>query len=180
MDPILATIMQALQQSQKKPPVPSMIHSGLVPAIDATRVARTPPRPRTPPQPAVKPNEPAIPEFDSLVNAVMHIESGGNPRVRSPKGAIGAMQTMPHTLRDPGYGVRPARNDTLEELERVGRDYLQAMLTRYENNLDHALIAYNWGPGNTNKWLSEGADYSKLPKETQDYIKKVRKQLEVE
>jgi hypothetical protein len=32
-----------------------------------------------------------------------------------------------------------------------------------------AAIAYNWGPGNTDKWLVAGADPSKLPRETQKY-----------
>lgn len=181
-NPILATIMQAFQQSQKKPPIPSMVNSGLVPAVaDATRVTRTPnkvtPRAEPLPQPTISAAAEPLPEFDNLVSAVMHVESGGNLRAVSPKGAIGTMQTMPHTLRDPGYGVRPARNDSHEELERVGKEYLAAMMTRFDNNLDHALIAYNWGPGNASKWLTEGADYSKLPKETRDYIIKVRKRL---
>jgi hypothetical protein len=32
-----------------------------------------------------------------------------------------------------------------------------------------AAIAYNWGPGNTDKWLMAGADPAKLPRETQKY-----------
>jgi hypothetical protein len=32
-----------------------------------------------------------------------------------------------------------------------------------------AAIAYNWGPGNTDKWIMAGADPSKLPRETQKY-----------
>jgi hypothetical protein len=34
-----------------------------------------------------------------------------------------------------------------------------------------AAIAYNMGPGATDKWLAAGADISKLPKETQGYVK---------
>jgi hypothetical protein len=105
------------------------------------------------------------------------VESGGDPNAVSPKGAVGTMQTMPETLRDPGYGVRPAQNDTPAELERVGRDYLQAMIAKYPGNLSHALAAYNWGPGNTDKWIAAGADPAKLPKETRDYIPKVMARL---
>jgi hypothetical protein len=35
------------------------------------------------------------------------------------------------------------------------------------------MIAYNMGPGATDKWLASGADPSKLPKETQGYIRGV-------
>jgi hypothetical protein len=87
------------------------------------------------------------------------------------------MQTMPETLRDPGFGVRPAQNNSPAELERVGRDYLQAMIAKYPGNLSHALAAYNWGPGNTDKWIAAGADPAKLPKETREYIPKVMARL---
>ena len=56
----------------------------------------------------------------------------------------------------------------------MGQDYLAAMLREYNGNLDHALAAYNWGPGNVNKWIAAGADPSKLPKETREYIPKVK------
>jgi Transglycosylase SLT domain. len=36
-----------------------------------------------------------------------------------------------------------------------------------------ALAAYNWGPGNVDKWLQNGADPAKLPAETQKYISTV-------
>jgi hypothetical protein len=36
-----------------------------------------------------------------------------------------------------------------------------------------AMIAYNMGPGATDKWLAAGADPRKLPKETQGYIRNV-------
>jgi hypothetical protein len=120
---------------------------------------------------------PASAGFDALAQAVKMVESRGDPNAVSKKGAVGTMQTMPETLRDPGYGVRPAQNNTPAELERVGRDYLQAMIAKYPNNLSHALAAYNWGPGNTDKWIAAGADPAKLPKETRDYIPKVMARL---
>lgn len=106
--------------------------------------------------------------------AVEQVESGGRVDAVSPKGAVGPMQTMPTTLTDPGFGVRPAQNNSPEELRRVGQDYLAAMLRKYNGNLDHALAAYNWGPGNADKWIAAGADPSKLPKETREYIPKVK------
>jgi hypothetical protein len=80
------------------------------------------------------------------------------------------MQVMPGTSRDPGYGVKGARDESHDELARVGRDYANALLQRY-GDPKLAAIAYNMGPGATDKWLAAGADPSKLPKETQGYVK---------
>lgn len=113
------------------------------------------------------------PKWDAFVDRVMMAESGGDPNAVSPVGATGTMQTMPGTLRDPGHGVEPAKDDSPEEKERVGKDYLAAMLTKYDNEAIPALVAYNWGPANADRWLEEGADFSKLPAETRAYIKKI-------
>jgi len=118
----------------------------------------------------------AAPDFDKLANAVKMVESGGRADAVSPKGAVGPMQTMPGTLADPGYGVTPAKDNSPAELERVGRDYLQAMLRKY-GNLEHALMAYNWGPGNVDKWLASGANPNAVPKETREYVPKVMAQM---
>lgn len=106
-----------------------------------------------------------------LVARVMQQESGGNPNAVSPKGAVGTMQTMPGTLVDPGFGVRPASdpNDPAER-ERVGKDYLAAMLKRYNGDETRALVAYNWGPGNADKW---DGDPAKLPEETRNYVRAI-------
>jgi hypothetical protein len=80
------------------------------------------------------------------------------------------MQVMPGTSRDPGFGVKPARDGSPDELARVGRDYANTLLARY-GDPKLAAIAYNMGPGATDKWLAAGADMSKLPKETQGYVK---------
>jgi soluble lytic murein transglycosylase-like protein len=47
------------------------------------------------------------------------------------------------------------------------------MLQKYNGNLEYALAAYNWGPGNTDKWIAQGADPAKLPAETRNYIPKL-------
>jgi len=114
-------------------------------------------------------------EFDKLVAAVKMKEIGFLKETAvSSAGARGNMQVMPRTGVDPGYGVRPASDpNDLKELERVGVDYLRAMLRKY-GKLDLALAAYNHGPGNVDNWLKDGGDYSKLPKETRDYIPIVR------
>ena len=114
--------------------------------------------------------------MNNLNSAVERVESGGNPNAVSPKGAVGSMQTMPQTLLDPGYGVTPAKDNSHAEMKRVGQDYLQAMMGKF-GNLDHALVAYNWGPGNAQEWIQAGANINELPKETRDYLRKVKAEL---
>lgn len=112
-----------------------------------------------------------------LEQAVMQVESGGNPAAVSSRGAVGTMQTMPGTLRDPGYGVVPARDQSAAEQERVGKDYLGAMLRQYADPRA-ALAAYNWGPGNVDSALRAAggnvdAMLASAPAETRAYVPKV-------
>jgi hypothetical protein len=108
--------------------------------------------------------------LDLLWPALIRQESGGNPFAVSPKGAFGRAQLMPDTARDPGFGVRPFDPTAPNDNERMGRDYFQAMLDRYNNDPKRALVAYNWGPGNADKW--NGQD-SSLPRETRGYVKNI-------
>lgn len=112
--------------------------------------------------------------FDKIAAAVMQVESRGDPNAVSPKGALGTMQVMPGTLEKPGYGVTPAQDRSPQELERVGKDYLAAMIREFKGNLDHALVAYNWGPREAKQWISRGANVAELPAETRNYIQKVK------
>lgn len=104
---------------------------------------------------------------------IMGAESGGrdydkngNP-LTSSKGAKYAMQVMPETARDPGFGVEPAKNDSPEEFNRVGREYAAAMQERYGGDERLAAGAYNAGPGRVDQALAQ------LPQETQDYVPRV-------
>lgn len=98
------------------------------------------------------------------------VESGFNNNAVSPAGAFGFSQLMPGTARDPGFGIRPW-NGTPEDNMRVGAEYMRTMLDRYEGHLPKALAAYNWGPGNADKW--DGRNMSALPEETRNYIEKI-------
>jgi hypothetical protein len=113
-----------------------------------------------------------------LINKIMMKESGGRrfdkngnllegPQTKYGT-AKGEMQVLDSTARDPGYGIRPARPNDPDDLARVGREYFGKMLDKYRDP-KLAAIAYNWGPGNTDKWLMAGADPAKLPRETQKY-----------
>jgi hypothetical protein len=113
-----------------------------------------------------------------LRSQIMAKESGGRRfdkegnLLTSPKGAQGEMQVMPATARDPGFGIRPAKSNDPDELRRVGDEYASVLLNKYKDPIV-AMIAYNMGPGATDKWLAAGADPKKLPKETQGYIRGV-------
>jgi hypothetical protein len=104
--------------------------------------------------------------------AIKQVESGGQEGLVSRAGAQGVMQVMPNTQKNPGYGVRPARDDSPAELERVGVDYFNAMKSKYGNDT-LAAIAYNMGPNKADAWIKSGGHFKDLPKETQEYIPKV-------
>ena len=115
--------------------------------------------------------------MSNLYDSVEYWESRGKQGAVSPKGARGVMQLMPGTMRDPGFGITPMRADTEEENRRVGQEYLDAMYRKYGDQAT-ALAAYNWGPGNVDKWLKSGADPKKLPSETKKYISNIMKGTE--
>lgn len=91
--------------------------------------------------------------------------------------AKGEMQVVDSTNLDPGFGVRPAADNSPAERARVGSDYLDAMLKRYGSE-DKAMAAYNAGPGAVDVALKKGGDWlTHLPAETQAYVDKGMKQL---
>ena len=70
---------------------------------------------------------------------------------------------------------KPFQGDNLldpKENVRFGTDYIYALEKKLGSKRD-AAVAYNWGYGNAKKWLKEGADLDKLPKETRNYIRKL-------
>jgi len=103
----------------------------------------------------------------ALVRSVMAAESGFQPAVVSPKGAIGLMQLMPGTAQSLGVDAHdPAQNVD------AGARYLRDLLEKYNYGLRHALAAYNAGPGAVDR-------YNGVPpyRETIDYIGRIERKL---
>lgn len=139
------------------------------PAAEVTRIETVPDAPAVkPPAPTFAPTENRKPQpltpsdlhqiLDGaghvhnldvdLLASVVKAESGGNPRAVSRAGARGLMQLMPGTAAELGVA------DSYVPGENVGGGsaYLDALLTRYHDNLALALAAYNAGPAAVDRY----------------------------
>lgn len=100
----------------------------------------------------------------ALLRAIIHAESGFNPRALSYKGAQGLMQLMPGTAFELGVGdaFDPAQNIS------GGARYLAILLHDFHGDVKLAAAAYNAGAGAVTK-------YRGVPPyaETQVYVKRV-------
>lgn len=100
-----------------------------------------------------------------LALAIAQTESSGDPQAISPKGAKGFFQLMPDTAKE--LGVDPS--DPIQNI-RGGLKYFRQQLDSHGGNVEQALQAYNWGPGNVAKGGTP-------PPETQAYVTKIMGRL---
>ena len=117
-----------------------------------------------------------------LIDALIEVESGGNPKAVSHCGAKGLCQLMDDTglewhknlsIEEPYDPFNPDQNRL------IGTQYFLWLLDRFCEKVDFALAAYNCGIGRmfTALRLAQSLNYETvenyLPTETQKYVQKV-------
>ena len=125
-----------------------------------------------------------------LVYAVIKVESGFDSDASSGAGAKGLMQLMDatavecNTKGDFGYTI-PEDLYEAEKNIRMGCFYIRMLIDTY-GETDLAIVAYNGGTGNVNKWLRDEAlsdgkgGLRDIPyTETKEYLEKVKKTYEI-
>lgn len=80
---------------------------------------------------------------EALVEAIIMVESGGNPYAISSKGAVGVMQLMPATAYD--FHVR--NRFLIQHNIRAGVAYLALLMREFHGDLRLVVAAYYAGDG---------------------------------
>ena len=125
-----------------------------------------------------------------LVMGIISAESNFREEAVSHKSAIGLMQLKEETAKwcIDALGADVNGEDISEPVVNIelGSAYISYLLDRYGNDIHTAVAAYNAGPGNTEKWLSDvrysrdGKTLSKIPfSETESYVGKVEKRSKI-
>ena len=111
-------------------------------------------------------------DLDRVAFAVDGAESshGADRRMWRPEpdGPQGPMQISLAAALDVGGGNR----FDMRENRALGRSYLARLYQRYGNWPD-AVAAYNWGPGNVDRWIRTGHAAAVLPLEVGHYVERV-------
>jgi Transglycosylase SLT domain len=84
-----------------------------------------------------------------LIEAMVGVESGGNPQAVSSAGARGLMQLLPETGQQYGVAAEQAFIPALNL--RGGIAHFKQLLDRYGGNVETALTAYHSGEGNVDR-----------------------------
>jgi hypothetical protein len=111
-------------------------------------------------------------ELDRIAAAVEGAESShGRDRLMwkpNLPGPQGPMQVTLAASRDVGSTDR----FDMAANRQIGRDYLAALFHRYGNWPD-TVAAYNWGPGNLERWIAAGRPPAAMAAPIQSYIERV-------
>ena len=126
-----------------------------------------------------------------LIYSIIKAESGFNPKARSRSGAYGLMQVM----EDTAVEVAEKQSIRLDDIEllyepainiNIGVAYFKELKEKYNGNELLAIIAYNGGIGNVDRWIREetikptGEDIENVPfKETNMYVRRIVKNYEI-
>ncbi len=122
-----------------------------------------------PPMPQGMPSAPMRMENgipSSILDAMQSVESGGNPKAVSPKGAVGPYQIMPDTAKMIAQHIGPFDSTDPQQSRQAAAWYMGYLKDKY-GSVDKALAAYNAGEGAVDS--GKAFTYS----ETRAYVPKV-------
>lgn len=125
-----------------------------------------------------------------MVYAIIKAESNFDEKAKSESNAIGLMQIMETTA------IETASKMELEITEedlfnpeiniKIGLNYFAYLVEQYNNNYALAIVAYNAGIGNVDKWIEngtikpDGTDIENVPfKETNNYVRKILRDYKI-
>jgi len=125
-----------------------------------------------------------------LVYAIIKAESNFEENAKSTSNAVGLMQIMESTALETANKIDlEISQEELFNPEtniKIGLKYFKSLLEKYNNNYNLAIIAYNAGIGNVDKWIQEGIikedgiDIENVPfKETNNYVRKILRDYEI-
>jgi soluble lytic murein transglycosylase len=131
----------------------------------------------------------------AFILGITRTESGFDPHIRSPAGAIGMMQLMPGTAsivaRKLGYSYGPERLQDADFNMQLGSAFLGQLIDQFSGSYVMATAAYNAGPGRPTEWTTfcgdprtastDPADFIEcIPfTETRDYVMRVMEGVQV-
>ena len=121
---------------------------------------------------------------EELLAAIIKVESGFNKDAKSNMGAVGLMQLLPETAEwmSDKLDIEFEEEDLLdpEKNIKLGSHYFKYLFDMYKSE-DLAILAYNGGLGNVNKWLENGtitnsqSSYENIPiYETRTYLTRIK------
>ena len=125
-----------------------------------------------------------------MTYAIIKAESNFKPDAESASEAIGLMQIMEPTAMETAKKLElDIEEEYLYNPElniQIGLKYFADLLDKYDRNYSLAIIAYNAGIGNVDKWIEDGiikrdgTDLENVPfKETNNYVRKILRDYEI-